>query len=111
MVFPHKVSLVPSLKPVLYAPVTASTPDHDPHPLARGQVIVPVRPQQGSVTRHEGVTLVCLRCHLDKRCYGEPKPWSGVGLEAGALAGGVVGPHYLGLGHHAVLLLREGIAM
>lgn len=38
-------------------------------------------------------------------------PWSGVGLEAGALAGGVVGAHYLGLGHHAVLLLREGIAV
>jgi len=34
-----------------------------------------------------------------------------VGLEAGALAGGVVGAHYLGLGHHTVLLLREGIAI
>lgn len=34
------------------------------------------------------------------------------GLEAGALlASGVVGAHYLGLGHHSVLLLREGIAM
>lgn len=35
----------------------------------------------------------------------------GYGLEAGALAGGVIGAHYLGLGHHAVLLLREGIAI
>lgn len=34
-----------------------------------------------------------------------------VGLEAGALAGGVVGAHYLGLGNHAMLLLREGIAI
>lgn len=35
----------------------------------------------------------------------------GWGLEAGALAGGVVGAHYLGLGHHTVLLLREGVAV
>lgn len=34
-----------------------------------------------------------------------------VALEAGALAGGVVGAHYLGLGNHAMLLLREGIAV
>lgn len=45
----RKVGLVPfSLKSVLHEPSTASTPDHDPPPpLARGQVIVPVRPQQG----------------------------------------------------------------
>lgn len=37
---------------------------------------------------------------------------SGAGLEAGALlASGVVGAHDLGLGHRAVLLLREGIAV
>lgn len=35
----------------------------------------------------------------------------GAGLEAGALAGGVVGANNLGLGHHAVLLLREGVAI
>lgn len=34
-----------------------------------------------------------------------------MGLEAGALAGGVVGAHHLGLGHHTVLLLRKGIAI
>lgn len=107
----HEVGLVPSLKSALHAIATASTPDRDPHPRQGGQVIVPVRPQQGSVIRREGVTWVCLRCRLDNHCYGEPKPWAGVGLEAGALAGGVVGAHYLGLGHHAVLLLREGIAV
>lgn len=47
----------------------------------------------------------------DNCCHGERKPRSGVGLEAGALAGGVVGAHYLGLGHHSVLLLREGVAV
>lgn len=47
----------------------------------------------------------------DNRCHGEQKPWSEAGLDAGTLAGGVVGAHYLGLGHHPVLLLREGIAV
>lgn len=58
---------------------------------------------------HERVS----HCRLDECCHSEPKPRSGgrVGLEAGALAGGVVGTHYLGLGNHAMLLLREGIAV
>lgn len=34
-----------------------------------------------------------------------------MGLEAGALAGGVIRTHYLGLRHHTMLLLREGIAI
>lgn len=33
------------------------------------------------------------------------------GLEAGTLLAGVVGAHDLGLGHHAVLLLGEGVAI
>lgn len=33
------------------------------------------------------------------------------GLEAGTLLAGIVGAHYLGLGHHAVLLLGEGVAV
>lgn len=35
----------------------------------------------------------------------------GAGLEAGTLLAGVVGAHDLGLGHHAVLLLGEGVAI
>lgn len=47
----------------------------------------------------------------DNYWRAEQKPRSGAGLEAGTLAGGVVGAHHLGLGHHAVLLLREGVAI
>lgn len=73
---------------------------------------------QSSSKATAGVGHPAWGCHMSlsplsppRRCYGEPKPRSGVGLEAGALAGGVIGAHYLGLGHHAVLLLREGVAI
>lgn len=110
----RKVGLVPfSLKSVLRDPSTASTLDRDPPPpVARGQVIVHSKATAGGLSpgvrvSHESVSAVA----FDNCCYGELKPWSGVGLEAGALAGGVIGAHYLGLGHHAVLLLREGITV
>lgn len=56
---------VPSLKSVIHAPAMASTPDRDPPRLARGQVVVPVRPQQGSVSpgmrvSHKSVSAVTL---------------------------------------------------
>lgn len=81
-------------------------------PMARGQVIVPSKATAGLGSPgvrvlHESVSTVALKTvGTVSRSL-----WLGVGLEAGALAGGVVGTHYLGLGHDAVLLLREGIAM
>lgn len=71
-----------------------------------------IRPQQWGAHASSG-------CHASVSAVGalmavatvSRKPGSGAGLDAGALAGGIVGAHYLGLGHHSVFLLRESVTV
>lgn len=97
------------------SPPSASSSLHArprPPPLARGRVIVPVRPQQGCRSPSVRVSLKSVSAVTSITVATvSQRSWPGVGLEAGAQAGGVVGAHYLGLGHHTVLLLREGVAI